>query len=53
MTCNDHDEWDVDDMFTLLDSVEIQLFYKVVHVIQEYVLLNYYRNHCTLVQCAA
>jgi hypothetical protein len=34
-------------MFTLLDRVEIQLFYKVVNIIQEYVPLNYYYNHYT------
>jgi hypothetical protein len=28
--------------FTLLHKVEIQLFYKVVHIIQEHVLVCYY-----------
>jgi hypothetical protein len=37
-------------MFTLLDRVEIQLFYKVVNIIQEHVLLNYYYNHYTTYQ---
>jgi hypothetical protein len=32
-------------MFTLLDRVEIQLFYKVVYIIQENVLVYYYYNH--------
>jgi hypothetical protein len=32
-------------MFTLLDRVEIQLFYKVVNIIQEHVLVYYYYNH--------
>jgi hypothetical protein len=32
-------------MFTLLDIVEIQLFYKVVNIIQEHVLPYYYYNH--------
>jgi hypothetical protein len=31
--------------FTLLDRVEIQFFYKVVHIIQEHVLVYYYYNH--------
>jgi hypothetical protein len=29
-------------MFTLLYKVGIQLFYKVVHIIQEHVLVYYY-----------
>jgi hypothetical protein len=37
-------------MFTLLDRVEIQLFYKIVNMIQKYVLLNYYYNHYTTYQ---
>jgi hypothetical protein len=31
--------------FTLLYKVGIQLFYKVVHIIQEQVLVYYYYNH--------
>jgi hypothetical protein len=30
-------------MFTLLHNVEIQLFYKVVYIIQEHVLIYYYK----------
>jgi hypothetical protein len=32
-------------MFTLLYKVGIQFFYKVVHIIQEHVLVYYYYNH--------
>jgi hypothetical protein len=31
-------------MFTLLHNVEIQLFYKVVYIIQEHVLVYYYKH---------
>jgi hypothetical protein len=32
-------------MFTLLDRVEMQLFYKVVNIILEHVLAYYYYYH--------
>jgi hypothetical protein len=34
-------------MFNLLDRVEIQLFYKVVNIIQEHVLMYYHYNYYT------
>jgi hypothetical protein len=40
-------------MFTLLDRLEIQLFYKVVNIIQEHVQLNYYYNRYTTYQVTA
>jgi hypothetical protein len=35
-------------MFILWDRVEIQLFYKVVHIIQEHVLVYYYNHSYTM-----